>query len=396
MRFIFFYLLPFSLWSQQVIDSEAFFTAGLESYVDVATSSNKSINFPWIEKYDFRTETRDSEFDRQEYTARFSLSTPRIRNAQKALYDQLRTAPDSKGLEMACDRMMRIHNDWLTLYIINENKNLFQNFLNILDDKQLIYEKMVGILDIDPEKLLKLKADRTDLKISLNDLRVRQKYLLLQYGFVFTEIDFDDFVAIDTITKDFLVPDLSTSGVKFQDVETEHKKSLLDKEIALVNAEQKKVLDFVQVKYTGPHSDLIKERISVGLSLQLSNSGSKKLKIQELKIKQEELNVTSKRNSNEIDRELEEVTINLQKDIETYSYYSDVIQDEGNELRILSENISQSQGTSPILLLDIKQRSLSLKLDLLVIKKELLEDYLVYLLKSEKLCEMDGVNYFGR
>ena len=106
MRFIFFYLLPFSIWSQQIIDSKAFFSAGLENYVNLNTTTNKSINFPWIEKYDFRTETRDSEFDRQEYTARFSVSSPRIRNAQKSLYDQLRNAPDSKGLEMSCDCLL--------------------------------------------------------------------------------------------------------------------------------------------------------------------------------------------------------------------------------------------------------------------------------------------------
>ena len=396
MRFFLFYLLPFSIWSQQMIDSEAFFNASLGNYIETNRVSNKNINFPWVEKYGFRTETGDSEFERQEYSVRLSISSPGIRNAQKALYDELRSAPDSKGLDMYCVRMMIIHNDWLTLYIIEENKKLLENSLAILDDKQLIYQKMFGTLNIDPEKLIKLRSDRTDLKISLNDLKIRKKYLLLKYGFVFTEIDFSNFLTVKTITREFLSSDLLTSGLESQNIEIEHKKRVLDKEIALVNAEQKKILDFVQVKYTGPHSDLIEERISIGLSLELSNSGSKKLKIQELKIKQQQLSTTSQRNNNQRNTELTVLTNNVQRDIATFSYYSDIIQEEVLELAQLSKNISQSQGTSPLLLLDIKERNLSLKLDLLTVKKELLEDYVLYMVKSERLCNTDGINYLNR
>lgn len=389
-------IVPFTVWSQQRINSEVFFNSGLDNFMIEEKNNGETMNFPWIEKYDFRTETRDSEFDRQEYMIRFSTNSSKIRNAQKALYEEMKNAPDFEGQDSYCDRLMRIHNDWLSLYIINENKKILQQLLVVLDDKKSIYEKMFGGFQIDPSKILRLKSDRTDIKISLQELRIKQECLLKQYGFSsIAQLEFQDFVTIENITKHFYEKLISNKDILLKDEEIEHKIKLLNKEMELVSAEQRKVLDFVQFKYTGPHSDLIKERLSIGLAFQLSNSGSKKLKIQELKLEQEELNIKSKRTAKEDQKEIEIIAYELQKNIQMYSYFLDITKEEREELETLSTNISQSQEASPLLLLNIKERNLSLKLDSLKIKKSLLDDYLTYLLKSEILCSTNGVNYLA-
>jgi len=397
MRFIFFYLLvPFCVWSQQVINSEEFFKSGMRNFIEPEETTRKNTNFPWVEKYEFRTSTRDSDFSRQAYTVRLSTSSSRIRNAQKAIYDEISNTPNFEWQDTYCNQLMIINNDWLSLYIINENKNLLEQLLGIMNDKKAIYEKMFGTLDIDPAKLLKLKSDRTDIKISLHDLRIQQEYLIKLYGFSTIQIDFSDFITTENITEDLFEKSISDEVLHIKDVEFQYKKSLLDKEMALEAAEGKKVLDFVQVKYSGPHSDLLKVRLSLGLSLQLSNSGSRKIKMQELKIEKENLNRTFERNTNEIQKEVGLLKYKLHADIENYSYLLEIGQEEGEELERLSNNISQSQGTSPFLLLAIKERKLSLKINLLRVKKELLQDYLTYLLKSQRLYQSERVNYFYR
>ncbi|MEZ5044874.1 MAG: hypothetical protein R2828_33560 [Saprospiraceae bacterium] len=163
--FFFFFLIPVACYSQQIINAEQFFEIGLSKYQEAEKTSKKNVNFPWIDQYEFRTETRDFDLGQQEYTFRLSPSTTRIRNAQKAYYGEMRNAPDFDGEEIYCDLKLSIHLDWLSLYILNENKNVLDELLVILNDKQSIYQKIVETYDIDPQKLLNLQVEKSDIDI---------------------------------------------------------------------------------------------------------------------------------------------------------------------------------------------------------------------------------------
>ena len=390
---IFFLLLPFICLSQQTINAEQFFALGLSGYREAERPAGENVNFPWIDQYDFRTETRDFDLDKQEYTFRVSPSTAKIRNAQKALYEEFRNAPDLDGQEIYCDYILSLHTDWLALFILNENISAMNELVVILNDKQTIYERMVGTYEFDPEKLVKLQTEKSDIEISMNQLKLERDYLLNKYGIQDQEIEFGDFITVEAISEFLANNILSLSESEMVDLETEYKKQLLNKEIELESSEKKKLIDFVQRKYTGPHSDALQEKLSVGLGFQLSNSGSQKLKMQELQIEQEELNRKAESNSREKQEKLITLENKLQSDIQAFFHFQKTMQEERTQLQNLSSKIAQKEGTSPLFLLNIEERHLSRKIKALNEKEDLLKDYLKYLQQSGKMCQPAFVKY---
>ena len=391
---IFYILIPYLCFSQPTINAEQFFSQGLTSFEQATTSANENVKFPWIEQYELRTETSDFEFDRQEYTFRVAPSTRKIRNAQQALYNTMKNAPDADGQEIFCDLVLDLHSDWLTLFILNENKKVMDQLAIILADKQTVYEKMVGTLEFDPQKLLRLEIEKSEMEIELNEINQEQKYILDKYNIPNQEIEFGNFATVETITKYLANTSLLNQNESaFIDLATAHKQQLLTKEIELESAEKQRILDFAQLKYNGPHSDLVRERISMGLGFQLSTSGNTKLKIQELKIEQEELNRESIRNIQENKENINTIANKLQSDIQIYYHFQKTIEDERIQLQKLSSKIAQKEGLSPLFLLDIEERYLSMQIKSLNIKEDLLNEFLKYLHQSNKMCQTDFVNY---
>ena len=91
--------------------------------------------------------------DKQEYTLRVSPSTAKIRSAKKKdYYAEMRNAPDFDGQAIYCDMILSLHMDWLSLFILSENKVILNEMLVILNDIQTIFERMAGTLDFDLEK----------------------------------------------------------------------------------------------------------------------------------------------------------------------------------------------------------------------------------------------------
>ncbi len=388
MRLIIFCLfLPCICFSQQTINATQFFDNGLAGFVQAEKTTGKKVNFPWIDQYELRTETRDFDLGKQEYTLRVSPSSGKIRKAQKAFYEELINAPDFDAQEIFCDLALVLQDDWLSLFILNENQSVMDELVVILKDKQTIYERMMGTYEFNPQKLLRLQTEKSDLEITLNEIKLEKDFLLNKYGIEGQEIDFGDFATVESISEYLANNVLSQNQSTITDVEVEYKKQLLLKEMELESSEEKRLIDFAQIKYTGPHDDLIQERISIGMGIQFSNSGNTKLKMQELKLQQEELERESERDIQKIQTRSVAFENKLQRDIQTYFLFQKTMQEEKTQLEEMSSKISQKEGTSPLFLLEIKERHLFMKAKSLNKKEDLLRDYLKYLHQSGKMCE---------
>lgn len=394
--FIVFLLLPAFCHSQQTINTEQFFLQGVSSVESLDAPTREKVYFPWINEFELRTETRDFDMNSQEYSLRLSPSTRRIRNAQKAFYEELAYAPDFDGEERYCELMTTLHQDWLSLYILTENLLVMESMMAVLNDKQTIYERMAGTYQFELEKLMSLQTQQSDFEISLNKLELEREYLLNKYHLQNYQLDFDNFVTVEAISK-FLSKNLFSSQVaELVDLETEYEKQLLEREIELESSENRQLIDFVQVKYNGPHTDFLRERLSIGLGFQLSNSGNQKLKMQELQIEQEELNRESERDIQEDQAKLTDLEHKLKSEIQAFFHFQEVIQNERAQLQRLSSDISQKEGISPLILLDIEERHYSMKMESLEEMEDLLDDYLTYLEESNKMCGPGVVNYLSQ
>jgi hypothetical protein len=391
-----FLLLPFTCISQQTINADQFFALGLSYFEPVEKPDRESVNFSLVEKYEFRTETRDFNLNEQEYTFRLSPSTPKIRRAQRAYYEELINAPDFDGEEIYCDYFLSLHSDWLSLYVLNENIRALNELAIILGDKQTIYERMVGIYEVDLQDLVELQTDRSDLEISLNALRQEREFLLQKYNLQDQEIDFGGFITVEAVSEYLAANVFSSTPAALVDLEAEHETQLLMKELELEASERSRIVDFLQLRYNGPHSDGLEERVSVGLGFQINTSGGDKLKMEELQIEQEELNRKSEREIQEKQERLTTLENELQRAILVFFHFQEITQQERTQLQGLASGVAQTDDKSLLLLLEIEERSRTMEMRSLSRMEDLLRDYLKYLQESGEMCQSEFVNYLAR
>lgn len=396
MKFRFFILLlgcSLSTYAQSTINTKAFLEIGVAKWEtnskksDSPPMTNPDFQFSLLENLEFRTETRDFQPDQQEYTLRLSPSGSKKRKALKGLSEYLHQKPDFEREDMYCDAVADLQSDWLALYLIENHLELFTEMQQVLEDKNQVYSKMLGALEVDLQDLIRLQTDKSDFAIAVHDLQLEQQILMEKHGLEGVVLDFSDLVTVneiaDVLEGNTLIPNV------LADAEIVYEQELLARELALERVEDKQLLDFMQVRYRGPHEDPLEEKLAVGLGFQLPFSGDKKLKIAELQLEQAELEREQKRKKEEIEAETNENQQILSKLLQSYRFYEKTTTKERQELQNLSSKVAQQEGFNPLLLLDIEERHVETQLKLLRKREDVLFGYLRFLEESERVCELE-------
>lgn len=391
--------IPGFLQAQLTIDASDFFAVALAES-DTLSGVNedeigKRIYFPWIESYDLRMRTDEFNVDQNLYTLRITPSTLYKRKAQKALSAHLSQSPDFGGQEAFCDKLSAVYEDWLALYAIQQEGQLLRTLDTVINDRRRIFEKMAGAYDFDFKELLKLQTDESDLGIALHDLSLEEDRLRAAYGLSGTnEFEFTDFIDIGAM---LAVLDVQASdSLSLTYTASQYKKELISKELALEIAESRQVFDFAQVRYEGPHTDLFRERVSLGIGFRIPRSGNSRLKIQELELKQKELDREQTRDAVQREADLYSLRQKLIRDINAFTYYQQTIEAERSQLQNLGTQITKKEGFDPLLLLDIEERHIDTRLKAFRKFEEILSDYLQYMEESGRLCGEMERNFLGQ
>lgn len=387
---------PFLMQAQLPMNASQFFAQALEGSDSLGLSEEvKKVRFPWIESYDIRMRTDDFNADENLYTFRISPSTPAKRRAQKALSTHLNAAPDFGAQERFCDQLSDVYQDWLAFYLIHEETKLLFAMDTIIKDRRRVFERMAGAYDFDFKELLKLQTDESDLKIELNELQLEEGRLKSAYR-ISDQFDliFNGFIDLEGIL--ILLQADAADSLSLQLAETQYEKELISKELALELAESRQIFDFAQLRYEGPHSNIYRERLSLGVGFRIPNSGNQRLKIQELELKQKALDREQARDAFERKNDLVDLRQKLIRDIQAYYYYQKTIAAERSQLKKLAWQISQKEGFDPLLLLDIEERHLNTRLKAFRMKDDIYSDYLRYMEASGRLCGETERNFLGR
>ena len=199
------------------------------------------------------------------------------------------------------------------------------------------------------------------------------------YNIEFTDIRFDGFVEAEKVSDRLDI-------ARQEDRELLYKKELIEREIALEKAEGRQYFDFLQFKYQGPHTDQFNERFSLGLGFNIASSGNRKLKIQELKMEQEELDHKATLDSKEKEQELMALRQNVLRRSTILDFRKQMMIEEEQRLDSLSQLLMQKEGFDPMLILEMKEREILVKMEIEKQKASLLAAYIEYLDESEALC----------
>lgn len=394
---LFLLLFPCFCFSQSVIDSDKFFALGQQNILQSPNlNTSSSLSIPWINEYQFRTETRDVDFDRQEYSVRLSPTTPKIRKTQKAYYNELLNEPDVDKLTTIGEINYGLHLDWLELYLHTESLQALESLEIILQDKRTIYSKSAMAGTLNPESLLKLQTEMNDLSLEKNEFQFIIDDIKNKYAFQSDSFDFNNFITIDEISRVLDLNTLSPSTTSTSNLESSYKQNLLTKELDIELAKKNQYFDFLQLKYTGPHTDLWRERVSLGLGFMLNTSGANKLKIQKLRLEKESLDRKIYWETQEKNSKINEITNKLKRDIKAYTMFLNTLEEEKKELKVLTDNVARNEMISPQFLLDIENRNINMKMKTIDRKRDILKDYLEYLNELEVFNTTTTVNYLTK
>lgn len=374
----------------QAIDAATFFARPYAT-PQAPQAAAPPFRAPWLENTEVRTETRRFDPDRQRYTLRLSPSAPGLRRAQRALATQLDARPDFDAAEDRCDAVRRRHEDWLRLYLIDAETDLLRSLDTVLADRRTVLERTSASLDFDWNALVSLTTDRGDLAQRRLRLDQRRRYLLLRNGLPPAELDFTDFPVIGEL------PALETSGETLvkepknrRTQELTYDRELASRELEVERAEGRQYLDFFQAEYTGPHTDPLGERVSLGLAFQLPSGGNRKLKMRELALELDRLDREAARATA---AHAVRQTTRAQRYAAARAVYAELaelLMRENAELTDIGRRISQRDGFDPLPLLALRARTIRNRLALLNERGAVLEAYLEAVDPTELCARGDG------
>jgi hypothetical protein len=368
--------------AQRSISAADFFALGNQDLlVGAGRSPGNTPRIPWFEEYQFRTETRDFDIERQEYSFRLAPSTSRKRRALKSLYSHQEAAPDFDAQESRCDALAERYADWLELYLIDQELEILTRLQTILKDRNTVLNRQAGSLDFDWSKLVGLRESISDFDIRNSRLSSKQAQVINRLELLDPTFTFTGFVTLADIGARF-----PGSFKLAADPKLDYELETVARELAFEEAERRQYFDFAQIKYQGPHTDLPRERFSVGLAFQLPNSGEKLVKIRELEL--EEL-ALRKEQTNALTADKTDYNQRVAAwkiDFQHFNFMTETYQQEREEMLRIGDQLKKKQGFNPLPLLDIEERSLRNELRLLVMKADLYKSYLNIRERGGELC----------
>ncbi len=372
------------LIAQDTIRAEHFFSRALgDSTVESITNKSK-VKFPIIEEYNLRSETSDFDFGKQEYSFRIYPNNRYKRRAQKDIYKHLNSMPDFEAEEKQCEQKLEANADWLNLFFWNNKLSLIEELEIIYSDKELILENKLRSLQASSKDIIEYNKDKNDLALLKFENQNELEYLYNKYGFESTLFSFDDFIRVSQIPEAINKEESFWSGSNVK--ENEFDLALIEKELALEKAENNQFFDFAQLRYQGPHSDIIQERLSIGVGVKLSTSGSSKLKMEELKLDKLRLEAKVINEGAALEKKLSDLNLELKKELSYYNFYSQLIDEEAAYQDILSENLLLHSDFNPLDILKIKERKIKNQIEKIQLARDIYELYLEFSYKSGKIC----------
>ena len=396
MRIVFLFLLCLvfgSAAAQEVIRSDDFLermsqdpTSPSDTYTE-----RRRVRLPWIESYEYRTETNDFDPDRQEHALRISPSSPGLRRARSRLAEHYQNKRSVVEVLYRHERIENAYQAWKELFVREQKLEIYTQLQAILTDRLTIQQKRLQTLDADVKDMLDKQERLNDVRIRRYELDLSTQRLREQLGLTDTEVAFDDMVTAEQILLRLIADSTEVRDPLL--TEYHYERELIERELALEKAEKRQYLDFVQGRYNGPREDPLEERVQLRLGIVLPTSGARNLKMEELRLEQEELAREQQIRQESLTRRIVEQRSTVRDHIRAYQTFRRIKDQELNELERVVQAQTQRQGSDPDLLLKINEDTEQLRLEKLERQEEIYDEYLDYLALTGQLFVEPLQNY---
>ena len=246
---------------------------------------------PWVDRFEFRTETDRMMTSRQEFLFRTSFNSFRQKKADGAVLLHLTERKKQEFLAQQNDLVNQRY--FLTLEAIkkqlelNHKINRENHFLKL----EKTYETFIRSGEsFDLADYLKNHEDLQSIRMSILLYKQELSSLLFNLGFPDQDsIDTNDLISIQNMTD--IVDNVNIDNKRHPDfLELDAKNSFLDAKLHSDKVKDGKILDFVQLRYSVRDDLLLENRFSVGVGLNFPWRGSSRTKYNDIVIDKLETN----------------------------------------------------------------------------------------------------------
>ncbi len=371
------------------ISTQSFFDASTKELISMLQSSQKAMSgqefkAPHIEGLEFRTETNDFDLSEQDYTFRISPTSKKIRKAQRELYELYTNNPENPLLSTFEGELDAVYQAWVSLYIIDQKQDVSEELSALMKEKKSVLEKMILLPEFKLKDFVDLQKREAELEVDMTLLTEEQSAIAATYDSQYSTFSFYDLIGVDAI--ETIINSIDTDKLSRDDmiITAAYEKELLQKELNLELAENKKIFEWGQLAYRGINSNPFKEVVSIGAAFRWPHDGNNRLKIEELKIKLNEVDSEQYIENEKLHLSTESAKNAALAKIKTYRRIFELRKKQQAETEKIVELLLRDQNVNPLDLLDIREDEIKERLAII----KLLEDvYIAYLdtLKSSRL-----------
>ena len=374
MRFYFTWLILIfacSISAQEKLEDLSFY---IEQHSDkLAAGRNSSsgdlldYKAPWIDRMEFRTETRDWELVQQEYQFRLRPNTPKVRKYQKQVYQDLLTELEATKAAVKTYGLKKVYENWLEKIFEDRRADLLVNSRSYYDDLVKVLSSTNQKGEIDALEIIEVKIEREELELKIKNLQKDLANPDIQNSLLSIE-DIKGKILIDSDNPG-LYPSIASDLFDLQKIENKY---------ALEKAEKNKAFEFAQVTYRGPHDEIWQERISMSLAFRIPRGERTNFDMLELQIdKMMEQEQIAERKL-DYQNSLGSATEDLQEAIDAYDEKKEMIAQLAKYGDILEKYNPSTKGEI-VKLISLKMDAMDGQLDLLRLEENIYERYIDYL-----------------
>ena len=379
-------------WTQTVISVSEYILERVNQLDNLPENSfnNQAFEASWVDGIDIRTETDEFNFNRQRYLVRVSPNTPKMRKAQDNLHQLYLKQPDFKYGLLEKDFIEIAYKEVLKFYESTNQLAIKEELLIVLQDQEKVLRKLNQLSGNISKDWIDVQQDIAQLDIEL--YKEREKLKLLQSNG--SRFNTKDLLPAENILDK--IAEQNTNLFQLQAQDYDIKNLIIEREEELEAAEQKKLLDFVQIEYNGPHDNELKERVSLTAGIRLPFSSNRKLKMEEIAIEKEILQqerLAEKQVDQYKEKDQKSQLVLLTKEL---IFTKEQIAIENLRYQRIAEKSSEQAGGNPLFLLYQKENSLKRKLDILELEMEIYQEYIDFLILTEQLYQNQFESFLSK
>jgi len=351
---------------------------------------NKQFQAGWIEGMDIRTETGRFDFNRQRYLIRVAPSTPKIREAQTNLHQLYLKKADLERTLLKKDFIEIAYEEVLVFYEAFRKLRIKEALLIVLQDQEKVWSRLSLTDNKTTKDWVAIQQDITQLEVDI----FKEQQLLENWQTEGLWLNWDNLLPIDS-----LLPAINLrTNVRFQLQAREYDVDnlIIEREEGLEQAEQKKIIDFVQIEYNGPHIDPLREKVSLTAGFRLPFSANRKLKMEEIAIEKETLQQERRA----------EKQLNLHKEkakkrelkllIEEWTFAKNKFAQQAQKFLNFAQRDAAMTDNNPLFLLLQKEINIKRNLDVLKLEISIYQAYVDYLAFTEQLYQPSFDQFLSR